>query len=111
MPRVSRKFQNPIEISKPTIYIYRVAIYTRLSFEDVRKKISDSIGTQKTLLMDYLNSQPDMQLYDVYEDVNYTGTNFNRPGFSKMIEDIQAGFVDCVIVKDLSRFGRSFEET
>ncbi|MCL2508921.1 MAG: recombinase family protein [Oscillospiraceae bacterium] len=90
--------------------IYRVAVYVRLSVEDIRKKISDSIGTQKALLINFVQNQPDLQLFDVYEDVNYTGTNFNRPGFSRMIADIQAGLVDCVIVKDLSRFGRSFEE-
>jgi len=63
------------------------------------------------MLIKYLQSQPDMQLYDIYEDVNYTGTNFNRPAFTRMIEDIQAGLVNCVLVRDLSRFGRSFEET
>ena len=111
MPRISRKPQSNIaEVLHPTPHTYKTAIYTRLSVEDIRKKVSDSIGTQKAMLMNYLQSQPDMQLYDIYEDVNYTGTNFNRPGFTRMIEDIQAGLVDCVIVKDLSRFGRSFEE-
>jgi len=112
MPRISRKFQtNTAEVSKPDIHIYKTAVYTRLSVEDIRKKASDAIATQKTMLIKFLQSQPDMQLYDTYEDNNYTGTNFNRPGFAKMIEDINAGLVDCVLVKDLSRFGRSFEET
>jgi len=111
MPRISRKPQSDKAIdSQPIIRIYKTAIYSRLSVEDIRKKISDSIGTQKAMLMAYMHSQPDMQLYDTYEDINYTGTNFNRPGFTRMIEDIQAGLVDCVLVKDLSRFGRSFEE-
>ena len=91
--------------------IYKTAIYARLSLEDIRRKISDSIGTQKTMLLQYIQTKPDLQLYKIYEDVNYTGTNFNRPGFTKMIEDIQSGIIDCVIVKDLSRFGRNFEET
>ena len=112
MPRVSRKPQNIVaEAQQPSIRMYKAAIYIRLSVEDIRKKISDSVGNQKALVMKYLQSQPDMQLYDIYEDVNFTGTNFNRPGFTRMIEDIQAGLVDCVVVKDLSRFGRSFEET
>jgi len=112
LPRLSRKKQlNKTQSSQTTIHTYKTAIYTRLSAEDVRKKVSDSIGTQRAMLMKYLQSQPDMQLYDIYEDINYTGTNFNRPGFTRMIEDIQAGRVDCVVVKDLSRFGRSFEET
>lgn len=111
MPRVSRKNQINIAEASPVARTYKTAIYTRLSVEDVRKKVSDSIGTQKAMLIKYLQAQPDMLLYDIYEDVNYTGTNFNRPGFTRMIEDIQAGLVDCVVVKDLSRFGRSFEET
>ena len=112
MPRTSRKpHANTAAISNIAAHIYKAAIYVRLSVEDVRKKASDSVGTQKTMLMKYLQSQPDMQLYDIYEDINCTGTNFNRPGFTRMIEDIQAGLVNCVVVKDLSRFGRSFEET
>ena len=112
MPRVSRKFQaNTKEECKPAAHIYKTAIYTRISVEDIRKKASDAIVTQKTMLIKFLQSQPDMQLYDTYEDINYTGTNFNRPGFAKMIEDIKSGLVDCVLVKDMSRFGRSFEET
>ena len=98
IPRISEK-------------IYKTAVYVRISLEDMRKKISDSIGNQKNILLQYIQTKPDLQLYKIYEDVNYTGTNFNRPGFTKMIEDIQAGLIDCVIVKDLSRFGRNFEET
>ena len=113
MPRVSRKPHLAATAEPPSpavMRIYKTAIYVRLSLEDVRKKISDSIGTQKTMLMNHLQTQPDMELYEVYEDVNYTGINFNRPAFQRMIEDIHAGLVDCVLVKDLSRFGRSFEE-
>lgn len=111
LARVSRKAGAARAEQPAAVHIYRTAIYLRLSDEDIRKKISDSIGTQKAMLVRFLQSQPDLQLYEVYEDVNYTGTNFNRPAFTRMIEDIQAGLVDCVLVKDLSRFGRSFEET
>lgn len=111
MARVSRKANAAAMAERPAVIrIYNTAIYTRLSDEDIRKKISDSIGTQKAMLMNYLQAHPDLRLYDVYQDVNYTGTNFNRPDFTRMIKDIQAGLVDCVLVKDLSRFGRSFEE-
>lgn len=110
MARKSRK-ANAISEKQADMKIYKVAVYVRLSVEDIRKKISDSIGTQKTMLLQYIQTQPDMELYKIYEDVNYTGTNFDRPGFAKMIEDLQSGKVDCVIVKDLSRFGRNFEET
>ncbi|MCL2578260.1 MAG: recombinase family protein [Defluviitaleaceae bacterium] len=111
MARVSRKGKSA-EVAMPkTIRIYKTAIYIRLSVEDIRKKISDSIGTQKTMLLEFLYTQHDLELFDIYEDVNYTGTNFNRPGFARLIEDIQAQRVNCVIVKDLSRFGRNFRET
>ena len=116
MARKTRKIfntenaDNILPVSE-TEKIYKTAVYARLSLEDTRKKISDSIGTQKAMLLQYIQTQPDLRLCKIYEDVNYTGTNFNRPGFAKMIEDIQSGIIDCVIVKDLSRFGRSFEET
>lgn len=111
MARVSRKSNTAVSGQPVFIPAYKTAVYVRLSDEDIRKKISDSIGTQKSMLMHFLQAQPDLQLYDVYEDVNYTGTNFNRPAFTRMIEDIQAGLVNCILVKDLSRFGRSFGET
>jgi len=91
--------------------IYKTAVYVRLSVEDIRKKSSDSIGTQKNMLLQYIQTQPDLQLHKIYEDINYTGTNFNRPGFTEMIGDIQSGKADCVVIKDLSRFGRNFKET
>jgi DNA invertase Pin-like site-specific DNA recombinase len=114
MARKTRKeinIENTVNLPLASEKIYKTAVYVRLSLEDIRKKISDSIGTQKTMLLQYIQTKPDLQLYKIYEDINYTGTNFNRPGFTKMIEDIQSGMVDCVIVKDLSRFGRNFEET
>ena len=114
MARKTRKavnIENTVNIPFISEKKYRTAIYVRLSVEDIRKKISDSIGTQKAMLLQYIQTQPDLQLYKIYEDVNYTGTNFNRPGFIKMIEDIQSGIVDCIVIKDLSRFGRNFEET
>ena len=69
------------------------------------------MGAQRAMLAQYVREQPDMQLYRVYEDVNYSGTTFDRPAFVHMMEDMEAGRVDCVVVRDLSRFGRSFEET
>lgn len=111
MARVSRKSNAGQAVQPVTVQTYKTALYLRLSDEDLRRKMSGSIGTQKALLIRFLQSQPDLQLYEVYEDVNYTGTNFNRPAFTRMIDDIQAGVVNCVLVKDLSRFGRSFEET
>lgn len=85
--------------------------YIRLSKEDGDKVESDSIGNQRKLISDYINSRDDFVLYDTYIDDGYTGTNFERPNFQRMIADIEAGKINCVIVKDLSRFGRDYIET
>lgn len=91
--------------------LFNVAEYIRLSREDGDKAESDSIGNQRKLITDYLKSKEDFILYDTYVDDGYTGTNFKRPAFQRMIEDIETGKVNCVIVKDLSRFGRDYIDT
>ena len=91
--------------------LFNTAIYIRLSREDGDKEESDSVGNQKKLLTDYVNGQNELVLYDVYVDDGFTGTNFNRPAFKRMLKDIKAGKVNCVIVKDLSRFGRDYIDT
>lgn len=88
--------------------MWRAALYTRLSREDGDKPESDSISNQKKLLEDYLSRQPDMQYVQLYVDDGYTGTNFDRPDFQRLIGDIEAGRINCVVVKDLSRFGRDY---
>jgi DNA invertase Pin-like site-specific DNA recombinase len=77
----------------------------------MRKRESDSIGTQMSLLRQFASEQPDMELISEYEDTDRTGTNFNRPGFNRMLDDIRNGKINCIIVKDLSRFGRNHIET
>lgn len=91
--------------------IYRAAAYIRLSREDGDKEESDSVGNQRKLLLDYIHGKAELLLHDIYVDDGFSGTNFRRPGFQKMIADIEAGKVNCVIVKDLSRFGRDYIET
>ncbi len=91
--------------------LFNVAEYIRLSREDGDKAESDSIGNQRKLISDYLKDKNDFILYDTYIDDGATGTNFNRPAFQRMITDIEAGKVNCVIVKDLSRFGRDYIDT
>lgn len=91
--------------------LFNVAEYIRLSREDGDKSESDSIGNQRKLITDYLKGKDDFILYDTYIDDGYTGTNFKRPSFQRMIADIGSGKVNCVIVKDLSRFGRDYIDT
>lgn len=86
------------------------ALYIRLSREDGDKAESLSVANQRILLMEFMERQTDLSLYEVYVDDGYTGTNFERPAFKRMIEDIEAGSVQCVIVKDLSRLGRNLPE-
>lgn len=90
---------------------FNVAVYIRLSREDGDKEVSDSVANQKKLLEEYVDSHAGFVLYDVYIDDGFSGTNFNRPEFSRMLSDIDEKKVNCIIVKDLSRFGRDYIET
>lgn len=98
---------------------FAAAMYLRLSREDRGKEDksgfgkleSDSIANQRELIWAYLGEQQDMELYDIYVDDGFSGSNFDRPGFKRMMGDIEAGRVNCVIVKDLSRFGRDYIES
>lgn len=95
--------------------IYDTALYLRLSRDDTdidgrTKTESNSISSQRDLLRAYVQSHEDLQIFDIYIDDGYSGADFKRPEFERMMEDIQAGKVNCVIVKDLSRFGRDYIE-
>lgn len=99
---------------KPT-KVYHVAIYLRLSKEDGdvttgSKNESNSISNQKSLILDYLKDKPEFQINSIREDDGYSGVDFNRPAFQSMMEDVKKGSVDCIVVKDLSRFGRNYIE-
>lgn len=101
-----------IEVSTvPPEYVYRTAIYIRLSVED-NDNLSDgeSIAIQRYMLENYVAIHSDMQLYGVFCDNGKTGTDFERSGFEYMMEEIRQRNVDCVVVKDLSRFGRNYIE-
>ena len=89
---------------------WMAADYTRLSKEDGDKEESDSINNQKALIQHYTESHPELCLVRHYSDDGYTGVNFNRPGFQNMLEGIKEGQINCIIVKDLSRFGRNYIE-
>lgn len=107
---------------------FYAAMYLRLSREDsevgatadfgnagekdcIFRAESNSIGSQRELIRSFIKEQTDIELFDCYADDNYSGSNFNRPEFKRMMSDIEAGRVNCVIVKDLSRFGRDYIET
>ena len=107
MARKSRKntVNTQPEILNTAVYI-RTAQYIRLSVEDSHNK-GNSIGNQKMILDDFITRNGNMRLAGVYIDNGATGTNFQRPEFQQMIEDIENGKIDCVIVKDFSRFGRN----
>ena len=87
---------------------YLVGCYERLSREDGDKPESDSIANQHKFNEDFCASQKGLCIVKHYVDDGYTGTNFQRPGFRELIADIEAGRVNCVVVKDLSRFGRDY---
>lgn len=87
----------------------KAALYCRLSVDDGRLGESVSIGSQKILLEQYCKDHAIMD-YEIYDDDGYSGTNFDRPSFQRMYEDIRNGLIDTVIVKDQSRFGRSYIE-
>ena len=88
----------------------RVAIYIRLSKEDLNGSTSESVVNQKSLLTKYVKDN-NFVLFDIYIDDGYSGTNFDRPAFKKMIKDIESNLIDVVIVKDLSRLGRDYIKT
>ena len=93
-----------------TVRTCRAAIYVRLSVEDSHTH-SASIETQQMIIAQFLERNPDIQVYDTYIDNGTSGTTFHRPAFQKMLSDIESGFVNCVIVKDLSRLGRNTIDT
>jgi len=94
--------------------MYRAADYLRLSQEDgdssfsAKKKESNSISSQRDLIEGYVAKCPDIELVAEFVDDGYTGTNFDRPNFKRMMEAVERGEINCIIVKDLSRFGREY---
>ena len=89
---------------------YNVAAYLRLSKEDNENMESNSIVNQRELIEQYISNKSDLQLVDYYIDDGYSGTNFNRPGFRRLLQDMKNKRINCIIVKDLSRFARSHIE-
>ena len=93
----------------PKQTIYNAGIYVRLSQEDERAGESLSIENQKMILTKYVAEQG-WNLFDIYIDDGFSGTDFNRPGVTRLLDDAKAGKINLIIVKDLSRFGRNYIE-
>lgn len=96
--------EQPPVILQPT---WRAALYIRLSKEDGNKNESNSVTNQREILINFVEKQPDISVVDIFVDDGFSGTNFNRPDFTRMMEMIKTGEINCIIVKDLSRFARN----
>lgn len=107
MPRKSRR--NPTS-DKIEQIIYSVAIYLRLSILDSGKKSKQVIHNQEVLVRQFLEDRQEFNIYRTYIDNGQTGTNFKRPGFQQLLFDIKEKKINCIVVKDLSRFGRNYLE-
>ncbi|MBM6750076.1 recombinase family protein [Mediterraneibacter glycyrrhizinilyticus] len=88
--------------------IYRVVLYLRLSSEDGDSRESDSISNQRILTRGYLDGKSEFVIVREFVDDGFTGTNFDRPDFQEMMRYLEEGKADCIVCKDLSRFGRDF---
>lgn len=102
------KYETNIECKEITGW--KAGLYLRLSVEDGNKDISNSIVSQRELLEEFLSKNEDIDIFKYYIDDGYSGTDFERPAFKQMFEDMQARKINTVIVKDLSRLGRNYLE-
>lgn len=114
MARKSRKNRN-VESNMQTVVkkenLLDTAAYIRLSVENGGNETDETLVVQQMLVERFIEEHPDLRLEEVYIDNGFTGTNFERPGFMRLMEDVRSGKVQCIVVKDLSRFGRDYLET
>lgn len=90
--------------------VWKAGIYARLSVDSNDRK-NESIDTQIEIAKEYIGQTGDTELIECYTDLGKTGTNFNREGFERMMADVRRRRINCVVVKDFSRFGRNYIET
>lgn len=88
--------------------IYKTGIYARLSREDADSAMSNSVQSQRAICLAYIEGHDDLELVDTYIDDGETGSNTDRPGFQRMLQDMRSGRIDCAVSKDLSRFSRNY---
>lgn len=108
--RRSQKYPDINSQKKTQQTRYRTALYLRLSREDGDKTESDSVANQRTLLEAYAADHPELCIVDEFVDDGYSGSNFERPAFQNLFRELEQGTINCVLVKDLSRFGRNYIE-
>lgn len=89
---------------------FRVALYARLSVE-LKAKPSESVANQLEIMREFIKGRAEFAEYYEYVDNAVSGTSFNRPSFNRMLDDVKSGKINCIIVKDMSRFGRDYIET
>lgn len=107
MARKSRRQQERQDLAEKIPGAFQTAAYCRLSVED---KEQDSIRTQIMLVQEYIRGQPELRLAGTYVDNGVTGTKFDRPEWNRLMDDVRSGKIQCIVVKDLSRFGRDYLE-
>ena len=104
--------QPAAESDAPEPVVWNTGGYVRLSIMETRdRKDSQALSNQKDLLSGYIARKPDLKLCGLYADNGETGTNFDRSEFQRLMADVQAGKINCIVVKDLSRLGRNAAET
>lgn len=96
-------------LNKESINSFQTAIYARIS-RDKKEKPSDSIENQIALCESFIQKSEDFSLAGIYKDIAKTGTDFERPDFENLMDGVRMGKVNCIVVKDLSRFGRNYTE-
>lgn len=116
MARKSRKNMMPQAAVQEAVQqnekeLLRTAAYARLSVENGGHETEDSLHTQILQIHNYIRENPDLTLTDTYADNGFSGTRFDRPEFERMMQDVRTGKIQCIVVKDLSRFGRDYIET
>ena len=91
----------PPVVSKAILPVkYKAGIYTRLSVYDLGREKGDTMENQVELLQYFISQQSDLSLADIYIDNGWTGTNFTRPEFQRLLEDAKVGRINCIVVKD-----------
>lgn len=105
----NRRMKSEEMLSKESINSFQTAIYARIS-RDKKEKPSDSIENQIALCESFIQKSEDFSLAGIYKDIAKTGTDFERPDFENLMDEVRMGKVNCIVVKDLSRFGRNYTE-